>query len=216
MNEGNMENRRPLASRGTRWAQRVTQLLCQTNITPNQVSVLSVVFAGIAGVLFYVSGGAAGSVRIVCLLSAGVFVQLRLLCNLFDGLLAVEAGRSSPDGGVYNELPDRFADIAIFVGIGYGLGEPQLGWAAGAMAVFTAYVRELGHGLGAGVDFGGPQAKPHRMAVVTLGAVLAILETLFLDTRVVMLLCLWVVAVGSAITVLLRTQRLIKKLKAAN
>lgn len=212
MSELESEGRRPLNSRDTGWAKKTTELLTRTSLTPNQISLLSIFFAGIAGLLFFISGNVEGGARVAALLFAGIFVQIRLLCNLLDGLLAVEAGRQTPDGGVYNELPDRIADIFILIGIGYGIGLPELGWAAAVFAVLTAYVRELGHGLGAGVDFSGPQAKPHRMAAVTIGAVLAIIETMFFNQHNVMTWVLWIVTLGTAFTAARRTHRLIKTL----
>jgi hypothetical protein len=48
------------------------------------------------------------------------------LCNLLDGMLAIEerswvpasAGTVNQIGQIYNELPDRLADIVILVGAG--------------------------------------------------------------------------------------------------
>ena len=62
---------------------------------------------------------------------------------------------------IWNELPDRFADIAVLVGAGYcvstlGLADASLGWAAAIAAVMTAYVREVGRAAGAPADFSGP------------------------------------------------------------
>ena len=54
-------------------------------------------------------------------------VQLRLLCNLLDGMVAVEGGRSSPVGALYNEVPDRVADSLLLVALGYAVGIPWLG-----------------------------------------------------------------------------------------
>ena len=120
-------------------------------------------------------------------------------------------------------IRDSFADIFIFAGLGIGAGFPALGWAAACLAVFTAYTRELGAGLGLGHDFGGPMAKQHRMATVTIAAVAAaLLAAWSLVTgntdhgqsfQVVLQICLWLVVTGSLITVLLRLNRLIKKLK---
>ena len=39
--------------------------------------------------------------------------------------------------------------------------------------MLTAYIRELGRALGQPADFGGPMAKPQRMAALTLAALLA-------------------------------------------
>jgi phosphatidylglycerophosphate synthase len=151
--------------------------------------------------------------RAVLLLAAAGFCQLRLLCNLLDGMVAVEAGRSAPDGVFWNEVPDRVADILILAGVGYGIGLPGLGWAAAAFAVLTAYVREVGRAEGAGADFRGPLAKPHRMALVTAAALLSLLEPLWDGRGAVLEIALWIVALGALITALRRARRLVQRLR---
>ena len=56
---------------------------------------------------------------------AAVCVQLRLLCNLLDGMVAIEGGKQSPTGMLYNEFPDRVADSLFLVALGYAAG---CGW----------------------------------------------------------------------------------------
>lgn len=207
------ENRRPLASRDTGWAKAVARRLADTSITPNQISVASMGFAALAGLAFWQAGETDGPVRLLLLVLAGLFVQCRLLCNLFDGMVAVEAGKGSPDGAFWNELPDRVADIAILVGVGYGIDAPALGWAAGGLAVLTAYVRELGRACGQEADFSGPMAKPHRMAAITLAAALSLFEPLWNGRGEVLTMALWIVAIGAALTALRRSIRLVKGLR---
>ena len=208
-------NRRPLASRGTRWATAITRHLAATKITPNQISQASVAMALVSGTAFWLSGVAEGAVpRGLLLIAGALFCQLRLLCNLFDGMVAVEAGKSAPDGDFWNEVPDRVADILILAGIGYGIGAPALGWAAASLAVLTAYVREIGHALGAPVDFCGPMAKPHRMALITAAAAIAVFEPLWDGKGQVLAAALWIVALGAALTSLRRARRQLKALKA--
>jgi phosphatidylglycerophosphate synthase len=144
-------------------------------VKPDLVSAGSVLFALAGAGLFLATGQMAGVGRAAALLLAGVCVQLRLLCNLLDGMVAVEHGRGSPVGPIWNELPDRLADGLFLVGAGYGASlagvawAADAGWAAAVFAILTAYVRELGRGLGQAADFSGPMAKPHRMALLTPG-----------------------------------------------
>ena len=49
-------------------------------------------------------------------------VQLRLLCNLLDGMVAIEGGKSTPTGALFNEIPDRLADALFLVPLGYAGG----------------------------------------------------------------------------------------------
>ncbi|MBB4185700.1 CDP-alcohol phosphatidyltransferase family protein [Sinorhizobium terangae] len=208
-------DRRPLASRNTRWAGAIARWMAARAITPNQISQASMVAAALAGGAFFLAGQNMGGVRIACLLLAALFCQLRLLCNLFDGMVAVEGGKGEPDGPFWNEFPDRVADLLIFTGLGYGIGTPGLGWAAGAFAVLTAYVRELGRAIGNPSDFSGPMAKQHRMATVTAAAALSIAEPLWQGHNEVLIIALWLVALGAALTAFRRGRALVRRLKEA-
>jgi phosphatidylglycerophosphate synthase len=144
------------------------------------------------------------------LILAAAFCQARLICNLLDGMVAMEGGKKEASGPFWNEFPDRVADILILGGAGLGLGDPALGFAAAAFAVFTAYVRELGRAVGAPSDFSGPMAKPHRMAVMTGAAVLAAMEPLLpLTPGSILTWALWIVVIGAALTTLRRAVRLV-------
>ncbi|HVT33561.1 MAG TPA: CDP-alcohol phosphatidyltransferase family protein, partial [Rhodanobacteraceae bacterium] len=153
-------DRRPLASRDTRWARGIASALARSSITPNQISVLSIAFAAF---------GAAALVdaRPLALVAAAACVQLRLLCNLLDGMVAIEGGKQSKVGALYNEFPDRIADSVLLVALGDAAGADWLGWLAALLAALTAYVRSTGGALGLPQDFRGPMAKPHRMAMLT-------------------------------------------------
>jgi phosphatidylglycerophosphate synthase len=222
------ENRRPIKQRERGYAKWLTRVLVKNGVSPNFISFSSMVFAALAGLCFYAIGIAtsAGD-RVMLCLGAALFCQLRLLANMMDGMVAVEAGKGGPDGPVWNELPDRFADIFILVGAGYGvaalgLADASLGWAAAVAAVMTAYVREVGRAAGAPADFSGPMAKPHRMFWMTVAAVLSIfdrqiggawIEAAFTGDRgadgagAFILVALWLVVIGSAFTTLNRARR---------
>jgi phosphatidylglycerophosphate synthase len=214
MSEAN--DRRPIATRSAGWVQALSRRLAETSITPNQISIASMIAAALAGAAFWASGHVDGPGRLAMLLVAAVGCQLRLLCNLLDGLVAVEGGKRAPDGGFWNEFPDRIADILIIAGIGLGAGAPALGWAAATMAVLTAYTRELGRTCGAPADFSGPMAKPHRMAVATGAALLAMFEPLIERPGWTLHAALWAIAIGAAWTVLRRAMRIVGYLRKGN
>ena len=65
----------------------------------------------------------------------------------------------SPDGAFWNEVPDRLSDLLILAGFGMAAGSLSMGLLAGALAIFTAYLREFGRAAGLGSDFSGPGAK---------------------------------------------------------
>ncbi len=161
----------------------------------------------LAGGSFWLSADSGGWARALLLIAAALFMQLRLLCNLLDGMVAIEAGKSAPDGAFWNEFPDRIADMLILVGAGLAAGVPALGWAAAALAVLTAYVREHGRACGAPADYSGPMAKQQRMAALTLGAVAAATEPWWSSQSTILYAVLWIIVIGSAVTALRRAVR---------
>ena len=204
------ENRRPIKTRSAGWAKRVTAILVKKDISPNQISVASIAFALFAAVALNLDSGVVGS--IFC----AVGIQLRLLCNLFDGMVAMEGGKQSAIGSLYNEFPDRIADSLLIVGLGYAIGYPDLGWFAALAAALTAYVRVFGGSIGLRQSFIGPMAKQHRMAVMTAGLVLNAIEASIYGTHYVLLIALSIIAVGSAATCVTRTLAIATQLKGAS
>jgi phosphatidylglycerophosphate synthase len=206
--------RRPIATRNAAWAQAFARWLASTSVTPNQISIASIVAAAIAGGAFWISAYASPGVRIALLIVAALGCQVRLICNLLDGLVAIESGKRAADGAFWNEFPDRISDIFIIVGLGLGAGAPTLAWAAASLAVLTAYTRELGQNCGAPADFSGPMAKPHRMALVTIASLGAIAEQMMGGGVMILTAALWILAVGAAITTALRAIRIVNILRA--
>ena len=215
------ENRRPLKTRGASWAQGLASALARAGLSPDAISAGSVLFAVLGCVLFIMAGSAADLTRGALLIAAGVCIQLRLVCNLLDGMVAVEHGKGGPAGPIWNELPDRIADALFLVGAGYcasasglALGVP-LGWAAAVLAVMTAYVRELGRGLGFPADFSGPRAKPHRMAALTATCAVAAFEPLWGWQGQAIAIGLAIIVLGTIWTAARRTRTLAARLAAA-
>jgi len=137
---------------------------------------------------------------------------------MLDGMVAVEGQHQTPHGELFNDMPDRFADLAILVGAGYSLTAlpwgRELGWVAGVLAVLTAYSRLLGASMGARQYFIGPMAKPQRMAVMTAACVLSVFEPLLGWRGQTIALALAVVAAGSLLTLVRRTLRIVAEVNA--
>ncbi len=110
-------------------------------------------------------------------LLAVFFILCRALCNIFDGMVAVEGEKGTRSGELFNDIPDRISDSIILIAAGYATDSigwtPYAGWCAALLAALTAYTRTLARSLGAPVDFQGPMAKTHRMAVVACACILA-------------------------------------------
>lgn len=164
--------RRPIASRDRAVSRRAAKWLAGTGITPNAISIAGMVFGCLAGGLLAATASFESWSLRAAWVAGAVFVQLRLLANMFDGMVAIERDVASAVGELYNEIPDRVSDVAILVGLGYAVGgEPVLGYVAAGVAIFVAYVRAMGVAAGASQAFTGPMAKPQRMFAVTVAAV---------------------------------------------
>jgi phosphatidylglycerophosphate synthase len=202
------EARRPLASRSTRWAAFLSTGAVRAGFTADGISILSLLVsaAGVAALLLLP--------RPWDLLGCAAGVQLRLLCNLLDGMVAIEGGRKSKVGVLYNEVPDRVADSLFLVALGYQIGTPWLGWLAALAAAVTAYIRVLGGTFGLSQDFRGPLAKQHRMFVMTLGCLLGFGEYLYDGGQRILVAAAWVIAVGTLITCGTRIRAIAGQLKA--
>jgi phosphatidylglycerophosphate synthase len=199
--------RRPIASRSSGWARWLATRLAATSITPNQISVFSIVFAAAGAALMQLGSGPSWIAAAVC-------VQGRLICNLLDGMVAIEGGKSSPVGALYNEFPDRVADSVLLIALGYAADFPWLGWAAALLAALTAYVRVFGGALGLAQDFSGVMAKPRRMAALTIGLVAQAVEAQWSDTKYSLAVALALIAAGSLLTCWTRAAAIARQMEA--
>lgn len=217
-----LENRRPLKTRSKAWAGALASVLGRARISPDVISLFSVAFAVLGGALLMIAGLEDRPVlRAACLIGAAVCIQLRLLANMMDGMVAVEHGLGSSAGPIWNELPDRIADALFLVGAGYAAwamgmtAGSWLGWLAALLAVLTAYVRELGRGLDFPADFSGPMAKPHRMFLLTVTCAVSAVEPLWGWRGESLMIGLGVIAAGTVMTVFRRSATLAKRLEDA-
>ena len=211
-------DRRPIKSRNTWWAENVTALLIKSGVSPNAISLFGVVAAAAAAVAFASTDSTTGLTTRAIWFLGGLLCQVRLLCNLFDGMVAVERKMASATGELYNEVPDRISDASVMIGLGYSAGGSiTLGYLAALVSVFVAYVRATAKSIGAPNDFCGPMAKPQRMALVTLLAVYMAFSSdswrvSWGESKAVLL----IVIVGGLITAWRRLGRAVEFLRKSN
>ena len=199
-------DRRPLKSRSYAWVRQFAAALVRAKITPNGISVFGVVLATIAFVILWMIPRGWIAACLGLFISAAC-VQGRLMCNMMDGLVAVEGGQKSKGGDLFNEIPDRIEDALFLTGAGLACGHLALGLLAALLAVFTAYVRAFGASLGQGQDFSGPLAKPQRMFFLTVGLLAAAAGSLCHFTGNILAWTLAFIALGTALTA---TRRIVR------
>jgi phosphatidylglycerophosphate synthase len=211
-------DRRPIATRNRKWAQAATVWLASRNVSPNAISIAGMCACIVAGIALGVTSIC--DYRILWIIAA-LGAQLRLTANMLDGMVALASGRASKTGELYNEVPDRVSDAAVFIGAGFAWGgNITLGYIATILSIFTAYIRAAGKIAGAPNEFCGPMAKQHRMLVITLICLYAALtprswqEIAFNDSQIgLMTVGLVIIIAGCAITVIRRLSRIAHELK---
>ena len=214
-----MTGRRPLRTRGRAWAKALASWLSARAVEPNSISIFSLVPAAGAGACFLLLPHATRGIQILLLLLAAGLIQLRLLANMLDGLVAVEGGRKTATGDLFNEVPDRFADVLILASAGYALSwlgtlGITFGWLVAVLAVLSAYVRVFGGSLGFQQSFAGPMAKQHRMAILTLACLASILEVIATGYHGgILSLGLLIIGLGTVLTIIRRLDRIARLLQ---
>lgn len=112
-------------------SRRISMLLAHTPLTPNAITFLSFLLC-LSGAFLFSLG------EYMWTLLAGLLTQLSSVVDGCDGEIARLKFRSSRFGAWLDTVLDRYADVAVAVGISYGywLTHPHpLVWLAGVMAL---------------------------------------------------------------------------------
>jgi phosphatidylglycerophosphate synthase len=106
---------------------------------------------------------------------------------MLDGMIALESGKASRRGEIINDLPDRFSDVAIFIGVAHSSwGNMVYGYWVALAAVLVAYIGLFGQAVGV----------QRRIVLLSIGALITMV--LILDGRGPWLQMPW----GGALSVL--------------
>ncbi|MGZ5473804.1 MAG: CDP-alcohol phosphatidyltransferase family protein, partial [Thermoanaerobaculia bacterium] len=132
-----------------RTAHAAVRLAVRARIHPDVFSYASIAAAAIAAWLFWQSRT---HPRYIVL--AVAFAMFRLWLNMFDGMVALAAGKASRKGEIINDLPDRISDVLIFVGVAHsGWCNAFYAYWVAIAAVIVAYVGLFGQAVGVQRDF---------------------------------------------------------------
>ncbi|MZE80285.1 phosphatidylinositol phosphate synthase [Streptomyces xinghaiensis] len=137
-----------------------------------------------------------------------VVITLFVFSDLVDGNMARQAGRSSRWGAFLDSTLDRVADAAVFGGLALwyaGRGEDLL---LCAIAIFclasgqvVSYTKARGESIGLPVNVNGLVERAERLVITLVAAGLAGLHAFGVPGIDVLLpIALWIVALGSAVT----------------
>lgn len=208
-------DRRPIPAREFQLSSQVAGLLAKSGATPNAISVWGMI-AGVSAGALIAATSHWPEYRPLLFLSGASLIFVRLLANMFDGMVAVILAKPNPLGEVFNEVPDRVSDSSVLIGCGYALNSSAIaGFWAAVFAMMTAYIRAVGKGCGARQSFLGPLAKQQRMFLCIASLVICAVFPPALDfmqqniagtqfSQSIMVPVLWFIAAGSAYTCLRR------------
>ncbi len=164
------------------------RVIARTRITPNWLTTLGIVLTAAAAV----------SVALGSPVLGGAILILGGLMDTFDGAVARATGRSTPFGGFYDSVSDRISDGLILGGMAFWLrDEPRLFTLAVVALVgaeVTSYVRAKAEAIDLECSVGILERAER--------AILLIIALLF--HRWLLEPVLWILAVGSTVTVVQR------------
>ncbi|MEV1070459.1 DUF5941 domain-containing protein [Micromonospora parva] len=120
------------------WSPYLVRLSARLRLTPTGVTVISVLFALAAAVLFGVGGRPA-------LVGGAVLLYLGFVLDCVDGQLARYTRHFSAWGGWLDTMADRAKEYVVYAGLGFGVSHAGLGngWALAIAAMTLQTVRHM-------------------------------------------------------------------------
>ncbi|MCI4063902.1 CDP-alcohol phosphatidyltransferase family protein [Micromonospora sp. R77] len=120
------------------WSVYVTKAAARIGLGPTAVTMISVVFAVAAAVLFGVGGRPA-------LVAGAVLLYLGFVLDCVDGQLARYTRHFSAWGGWLDTMADRAKEYVVYAGLGYGATHAgfRYGWALAIAAITLQTVRHM-------------------------------------------------------------------------
>lgn len=158
-----LDRLRPLAERGLTPFVGAAQRL---GVSPDGVSVVAFGCALAAGVAFVDASPTAYAVGSLLVFANGWL-------DLVDGALARAVGSESSGGDLLDHVLDRYADLAMIVGLAAGIGRFGLGLAAVTGVLMTSYLGTQIQAVGGGREYGGLLGRADRLALVGVAGGLA-------------------------------------------
>ena len=156
---------RPFASKVI---EPLADFFVRYEVSPDTVSIASLVCAFFAGLSFYYS-----PVANELILLAGILVISNSLLDALDGVIARKSNRATLRGDFLDHVIDRYSDVFIICSIffaGYVLW--QIGVAAIVGVLLTSYLGTQAQALNLGRYYGGIMGRADRLVVIILAAFL--------------------------------------------
>lgn len=198
-----------LRNKADKILRKVVRAFIPLHITPNFLTVLSLIFAAISAFFFYFSGV---NSCILYLLLAGIFVVLSSIFDALDGPLAREMNIAGERGDFLDHAFDRYADVLFIGGIVFG-GYAKyeiIGFLAVAGVLLTSYFGVQAQALGLPREYRGILGRAYRLVILILAVLLSLVYPGEIGTNEFSLPILgWIMLIFGALGILTAIQRTI-------
>ena len=167
----------------------IGEILARAGLTPNMITTIGVLLSAV--VAFVIAGGN--------LVVGGVLFLIASAFDMLDGAVARAAGTVTKFGGFLDSTLDRYSETIVLFGVLYYLLQTPDAM-VGALLVFAAttgsllisYARARAEAAGFHASVG-LLARPERVIILAIGLLFGLL-----------LPALWILAVGTHLTVFMR------------
>ncbi len=130
-------------------------------INPNTISVLSLVFAGLTGLFFYIGG--------YLILASFVTLVLSALFDAIDGKVARLRNIASKKGDLLDHVLDRYSDILIMLGFIFSIhAQVWVGMLAIIGVLLTSYLGVQSQALGLKRNYSGILGRADRLVLMLI------------------------------------------------
>ncbi|HJH32792.1 MAG TPA: CDP-alcohol phosphatidyltransferase family protein [Methanosarcinaceae archaeon] len=196
---------RPLMSK---FIDPIAKVFAKAGISPNVISIISLIFAAMAGIYFYYSNGEPFLVLI-----AGIFVFLNSFLDAIDGAIARHLNIAGVKGDFLDHVIDRYSDVFIICGIFLG---GHVEWKIGVITIvgvlLTSYLGTQAQALNIGRYYGGVMGRADRLTLIILASIIYFVYPVYISGFSVLGWVMVVIAIGSHITALQRIIHIWKRL----
>jgi phosphatidylglycerophosphate synthase len=143
----------------------MTRQLLRTGITPDMATAL-------AFVATLVAAGLIATGDRWTMLAGGLGVVLGSALDGVDGEIARVSGRASRRGAALDTLLDRYADLAVVLGLILGAGATQMAWAWGFASACGCLLVSYVHAVGRDTDVRLLFRREFRLLIFALAAII--------------------------------------------
>lgn len=155
--------------------KRIARYFAAIGLSPDSITILSLLSAILAGVFFFFSGTGhvQNSTFNLLLLLAGIFVCLSSILDALDGIMARELGNASKRGDFLDHVIDRYADMLIVCGIIFGgYVSCKIGVIAVIGILFSSYMGTQAQAVGLKRIYGGLLGRADRLLIIIVATFL--------------------------------------------